>query len=240
MLVGLKRLNLLTGHVVAARQQPRKFSTNFNQKDTVNVFNAGACMIPHAQKRHKGGEDAYVCTKRFLAVADGVGGWAEQGIDPANYSRALCLGMEELAGRQDDRYKHNPKEVMISVVGDISSIVGSSTCVTAAIDESAPLLYAANLGDSGYMLLRKNGLDLDIVFRTEEQQHSFNFPYQVGTGGDDPTKADDKVHEVLDNDILILGSDGLFDNLYNDMIIESVKPFVRDRPELLEPSIVAE
>jgi hypothetical protein len=27
---------------------------------------------------------------RVLAVADGVGGWAENNIDPANYSRRLC------------------------------------------------------------------------------------------------------------------------------------------------------
>ena len=42
------------------------------------------------QKRHKGGEDAAVLTDRMLAVADGVGGWAESNIDPANYSRRLC------------------------------------------------------------------------------------------------------------------------------------------------------
>ena len=47
-------------------------------------------VLPHMQKRHKGGEDAAVLTDRVLAVADGVGGWAENNIDPANYSRRLC------------------------------------------------------------------------------------------------------------------------------------------------------
>jgi hypothetical protein len=47
-------------------------------------------VLPHMQKRHKGGEDAAVLTDRVLAVADGVGGWAENGVDPANYSRRLC------------------------------------------------------------------------------------------------------------------------------------------------------
>jgi serine/threonine protein phosphatase PrpC len=28
--------------------------------------------------------------KSVIAVADGVGGWAEQGIDPALYSKELC------------------------------------------------------------------------------------------------------------------------------------------------------
>lgn len=47
-------------------------------------------VLPHMQKRHKGGEDAAVLTDTVLAVADGVGGWAENGVDPANYSRRLC------------------------------------------------------------------------------------------------------------------------------------------------------
>jgi len=47
-------------------------------------------VLPHFQKRHKGGEDAAVLTDRVLSVADGVGGWAENGVDPANYSRRLC------------------------------------------------------------------------------------------------------------------------------------------------------
>jgi protein phosphatase PTC7 len=47
-------------------------------------------VLPHLQKRHKGGEDAAVLTDRVLAVADGVGGWAENNVDPARYSRRLC------------------------------------------------------------------------------------------------------------------------------------------------------
>lgn len=79
--------------------------------------------------------------------------------------------------------------MLIEAVNDNREI-GSCTCVLATLDEKAPLLYTANLGDSGYMILRKEGLDLIKIFRTKEQQHSFNFPFQVGTGGDDPAKAE--------------------------------------------------
>jgi hypothetical protein len=51
-------------------------------------------------------------------------------------------------------------------------------------------MYTANLGDSGYLLLRKSGIDLISIYRTKEQTHSFNFPFQIGTGGDDPAGAD--------------------------------------------------
>ena len=38
--------------------------------------------------------------------------------------------------------------------------IGSCTCVLSVLDEEQPVLYTANLGDSGYMLLRKEGIDL--------------------------------------------------------------------------------
>jgi len=44
----------------------------------------------------------------------------------------------------------------------------------------------------------------------------------MGTGGDDPEKADAQLHNVDHNDILIVGTDGLFDNLFDDKIIELI------------------
>ena len=37
------------------------------------------------------------------------------------------------------------------------------------------MLHAANLGDSGFMVLRGKR----VVFRSRTQQHQFNFPYQA-------------------------------------------------------------
>jgi hypothetical protein len=41
-------------------------------------------------KKNKGGEDSYFVNNRLLAIADGVGGWNEFGVDPAEYSKLLC------------------------------------------------------------------------------------------------------------------------------------------------------
>ena len=41
------------------------------------------------EKRDKGGEDAWAASKSFLAVADGVGGWADRGVDPGLFSKQL-------------------------------------------------------------------------------------------------------------------------------------------------------
>ena len=48
-------------------------------------------MIPHPEKAHRGGEDAFYSSSQLLIIADGVGGWNNQGIDPSKYSRFLCL-----------------------------------------------------------------------------------------------------------------------------------------------------
>lgn len=48
------------------------------------------------------------------------------------------------------------------------------------------------------------------------------------------------MHEIEDKDIIVLGSDGLFDNLYDIKIIELMRPFLRDRDDIIDPSLVAE
>ena len=47
--------------------------------------------------------------------------------------------------------------------------MGSATCVIAALERERAVMHTANLGDSGYILLRKSGIDLISVFRSEEQ-----------------------------------------------------------------------
>jgi len=71
---------------------------------------AGVCMNPHYAKRHKGGEDAAVLNERLLVVADGVGGWAESGVDPAIYSKRLCAIIDDLStNNKDDKYEFSIK-----------------------------------------------------------------------------------------------------------------------------------
>jgi len=49
------------------------------------------------------------------------------------------------------------------------------------------------------------------------------------------------MHKIDHNDILIVGTDGLFDNLYDERIIEMVQPFVRGTQDALEdPDLVAD
>ncbi len=63
---------------------------------------------------------------------------------------------------------------------------GSTTACILCIH--AGTLHASNLGDSGFMVVRRGGLH----FMSPQQQHEFNFPYQIGSSdamGDSPAAA---------------------------------------------------
>lgn len=89
----------------------------------------------------------------------------------------------------------NPVAVMETAREQSKKILGSATCVISVLNCEARLtavkndhlvLTTANLGDSGMLLFRGG----ELVMRTKEQQHSFNFPYQIGTSSDLPHYAD--------------------------------------------------
>lgn len=52
-------------------------------------FRYSTSIIPHKDKLERGGEDAYYASDSLLSVADGVGGWANRGIDAGRYSKSL-------------------------------------------------------------------------------------------------------------------------------------------------------
>ena len=94
--------------------------------------------------------------------------------------------------------------------------LGSSTLVLTTLPDNGNTLYTSFIGDSTYMIIRpdaKSGYDL--VHQSELQQKGFNFPFQLGWdgNGDKPEAALNFKHEVASGDIVILGSDGVFDNL---------------------------
>lgn len=96
-------------------------------------------MKPHYAKRHKGGEDAACLNSNLLCVADGVGGWAESGIDPAIYSKRLCALVEGLYDGGSDIYIASPRNLLVDAVTR-NDEVGSCTCCIVTLDKDAKVI----------------------------------------------------------------------------------------------------
>lgn len=161
----------------------------------------------------------------MLVVADGVGGWNEMGIDPALYSRRLVdLVVRNFAEYEKEYakgHKSEPLKVDENLIRNmiVKSVFknreqGSSTLSVLYLDKVTNMLYSGYLGDSCYMVARPKEIGkFEVFFKSDEQTHGFNIPYQVGREGDDPKTAIIKKHKVEKNDLIILASDGLWDNL---------------------------
>mmetsp|Transcript_20942 Transcript_20942/g.51459 ORF Transcript_20942/g.51459 Transcript_20942/m.51459 type:complete len:635 (+) Transcript_20942:95-1999(+) len=126
--------------------------------------------------------------------------------------------------------------------------IGSCTACVAFFDNYRHQLHFSNLGDSGIIVLRhidsdvagslkrdkttprlERKSDLRVAFVSQQQLHSFNHPYQLGWTGEEMrdessfNTAQDtcttSIH-VRRGDIIIMATDGLFDNVDVDEIAE--------------------
>jgi protein phosphatase PTC7 len=80
-------------------------------------------------------------------------------------------------------------------------------------------LKAANLGDSGFRVIRSG----KVVFASPAQEHYFNCPYQLGypsLSEDVDLASEAQEFEIVmqPGDLVIVGSDGLFDNVFDEDI----------------------
>ena len=176
-------------------------------------MSAAGAMIPHPAKVDKGGEDAFfICDAcGCLGVADGVGGWAEIGVDPGLYSRELMCNAQVAVG-EVPAGPDRPQRALELAHGRTGAR-GSATACIICVHEGQ--LHASNLGDSGFMVVR----DGELAFMSPQQQHEFNFPYQIGSAdsmADMPSAAQRFSLEVAPGDIIVAATDGVFDNVYPD------------------------
>lgn len=119
-----------------------------------------------------------------------------------------------------------------------ANVIGSSTACVALFDSIHHQLHFSNIGDSGIIVLRhidsdatstlqrnrvKPSSDLRIAFVSQQQLKSFNHPYQMGWTGEEIVENDSSFKQasesctssvhILRGDIIIMATDGLFDNV---------------------------
>ncbi|KAJ4150942.1 hypothetical protein LMH87_011669 [Akanthomyces muscarius] len=180
-----------------------------------------------------------------FGVADGVGGWVDSGVDPADFSHGFCDYMAsaawehqpagaETSTRSSSSSSPTARKLMQigydAICADETVLAGGSTaCVAVASPDGH--LDVANLGDSGFLQLRLNA----VHSYSEPQTHAFNTPFQLSIvppsvaarmaafGGtqlsDLPRDADVTQHRLRHGDVLLLATDGVLDNLFNQDIL---------------------
>ncbi|KAF9127376.1 Protein phosphatase PTC7 [Mortierella sp. 14UC] len=186
-----------------------------------------------------------------LGVADGVGGWSEVGVDPALFSWALMDNAEAVARLTDvdqsgldtkesqagkNAASKIPLDAQTILDGAYSELVqsgkveaGSSTACILSLCKVTGTLRASNLGDSAYLLIRDN----KCIYESPSQQHFWNCPYQLtvlppGYPGakqhvmDMPKDAAQTTHQLQDGDVIVLATDGFWDNVFTKEAIELV------------------
>ena len=173
-------------------------------------MDASAILVPHPDKSATGGEDSCFVLKRSNAfgVFDGVGGWSDEGVNPAEYPETFASEAAKAVTKDKMR---NPVDIMVRA-HKMTRVVGSSTACVCVVEEGEATF--ANVGDAGGIVAR-NGA---CVFKTEPMQHEFNMPFQLGwkeayPETDDPRRADVKKVRLKRGDCVVLGSDGLWDNV---------------------------
>ncbi|KAL5219023.1 hypothetical protein ABZP36_019707 [Zizania latifolia] len=184
---------------------------------------SGPCYLPHPAKEATGGEDGhFICVdEQAIGMANGVGGWADHGVDAGLYAKELMRNsMNAVKGEPEGII--DPSRVLEKAYLSTKARGSSTACIIALKEQG---IHAVNLGDSGFMVVR----DGHTVLRSPVQQHDFNCTYQLESGGrsDLPSSAQVFHFPVAHGDVIIVGTDGLFDNLYGNEISTVVVEAIR-------------
>jgi len=218
------------------------------QKNKPLCFNAKAYQKTHPTKAAKGQSDAdaTLCSPMLIAIADGVSQIEEFGIDASELPNELLNAVEELSvaqllpGQETEEYA-GPISIMRDAYESTESL-GSTTILTAIMDNSTrihgklhPMIAVCSIGDCEILILRRVEGTLQTVFHTEMQRIDGNAqsPLQLARVDEtvdpdfDPAIAIEVIERgsavhcvsAFQGDIVVLGSDGVFDNLYIDEIL---------------------
>lgn len=97
---------------------------------------SGSCYLPHPDKEDTGGEDAhFICVdEQAIGVADGVGGWADLGVDSGQYSRELMSNSVN-AIQEEPKGSIDPARVLEKAHSGTKAKGSSTACIMALTDQ---------------------------------------------------------------------------------------------------------
>ncbi|KAF5188142.1 phosphatase PTC7-like protein [Thalictrum thalictroides] len=113
----------------------------------------------------------------------------------------------------------DPKNVLNFAYSNTKAEGASTTCIITLRHKS---LHAVNIGDSGFRIYKGH----KCIYRSPVQHRGFNnCPYHLGNAVkcDSPSLAEVLEVPIEVGDIVVAGTDGLFDNIFDSEIEEQLK-----------------
>ncbi|CAF3248420.1 unnamed protein product [Rotaria socialis] len=175
----------------------------------------------------------------LIGLSDGVSGNRHHGLDPYKFAHTLISSCLE----ETDRIigSSSMRGLVHRAIRCVEkrSIFGSATLCLLSIDKHSSYLRSLNIGDSGFMLIRQNKL----IIRSHPQYHRGSSPFQLSSlpttqsftsnttrlYHDKPSDGEYIEHNLEIGDLLLIASDGLFDNLYEDFIVQIINNHLDDQ-----------
>ncbi|KAG1756795.1 phosphatase 2C-like domain-containing protein [Suillus paluster] len=187
------------------------------------------------------GEDFFFVTEMqnnsgvSFGVADGVGGWVDSGVDPSLFAQTLMYHAHQIDPTQEyeerervEGWELTPYKCLEcayhAVLRERRVNAGSSTACLISINSSSGVLRAANLGDSGFLIIRSSS----VIYRQPPQTHFFQLPILTKLPSnmaesdhlaDHPNQAAQYETKLRDGDIIIAFTDGLSDNVFTSDLV---------------------
>jgi protein phosphatase PTC7 len=186
---------------------------------TVITPEVGGFVLAAPQKMIWGGEDAIFTKKRTFGVFDGVSGAEKLGGLPL-YSKMLAqICDERVAADQILSIQDMQKLLADGIEICNQKATGATTALLASIGPDG-FLRVLNIGDAGVVVVRGD----KVVARSKEISHFYECPYQFSQISPDRPRDGTKLNcELVKGDLLVAGSDGIFDNLSDDVLVEVVR-----------------
>lgn len=189
----------------------------------------------------------------LLGVADGVGGWRKYGIDASKLSKGLALEMQEQFEREEGADALPTSRGLLNkafeeLVKHGDKYAGGTTLCFGLLHPITGIILLGNLGDSTSLVIRRGKIahcsERDAVGLAPRQlvilpdqlieKHKEMF-IAAGQNPEWPswirTQTSDLVVEPFQlehGDVLIFGTDGLYDNIYQSFIVKTVSDVMID------------